>query len=118
MELYLFLPNASGSTNVQLRRKGEVVVSDEKFVKGSRVSRRGFLNIAAAGGGAVVAVGVGSAPAAASNKMSQSAVKYQPTPKGNQRCDNCMFWEPPSHCKLVVDPIAPSGWCVLYRSKG
>jgi hypothetical protein len=44
-------------------------------------------------------------------------VKYQPTPKGDQRCDNCVFWQPPASCKIVDGTIAPSGWCTLYKKK-
>lgn len=90
---------------------GETASSD-------RVSRRDFLNIAAVGCGALVATGLTGSPAAAANKMPHAAVRYQPTPKGNQRCDNCALFEPPASCKLVQDPIAPSGWCVLWKPKG
>ena len=55
----------------------------------SRVSRRDFLFAAAAGSGALVGASMTSAPAYASNKIPQKAVSYQPTPKGDQRCDNC-----------------------------
>jgi hypothetical protein len=78
-----------------------------------RISRRHFLSVT--GAGAVLATGFATSRAAASNKISHSVVRYQATPKGRQRCDNCAVWEPPSHCKLVEDPISPSGWCVLYR---
>lgn len=92
-------------------------MSDENGAGCDRVSRRDFLFVAAAGSGAIVAGALIGTPAAASSKMSQKAVNYQPTPKGNQRCDNCSLWLPPSSCKLVEDPIAPSGWCVLYKPK-
>lgn len=85
-------------------------------LKAGRVSRRDFLYIATAGGGALGMSLIGS-PAAAANKMPQKAVNYQSTPKGKQRCDNCSLWQPPSSCKLVQDPIAASGWCVLYKPK-
>jgi hypothetical protein len=58
-----------------------------------------------------------ASPAAASNKMSPKAMQYRPNPNGSQRCDNCANWQPPGGCKLVDGPIAPSGWCVLYRLK-
>ena len=95
----------------------ESLMTDSKTPGNKRVSRRDFLHIAGVGAGAVVAIGLSSSPAAASNKMPHGAVSYQPTPKGAQRCDNCALWEPQSHCKLVQDPIAASGWCVLYRAK-
>jgi anaerobic selenocysteine-containing dehydrogenase len=82
---------------------------------GNRISRRDFLFVAAAGGGAAVALA--STPAIASNKMSPRAMQYRPTPNGNQRCDNCKNWQAPGACKLVDGPIAPSGWCMLYNAK-
>lgn len=82
-----------------------------------RVSRRDFLFVAAAGSGAVIGASLTTMPAHAANKIAQKAVSYQPTPKGAQRCDNCLLWQPPASCKLVQDPIAASGWCTLYKKK-
>lgn len=83
---------------------------------GTQVSRRSFLGAAAISGGALFGVGlIGASPAAA--KLPQSAARYQGTPKGKARCDNCTLWEPPSSCKLVAGTISPSGWCSLYRLK-
>ena len=79
------------------------------------VSRRDFLVAASIGTGAVIGASLLSTSAEAANKVSQKSVSYQPTPKGSQRCDNCVFWQPPGSCKLVQDPIAPSGWCTLYK---
>jgi anaerobic selenocysteine-containing dehydrogenase len=87
------------------------------MTEGKRLSRRDFLFTAAVGGGAVVAAGMIASPAAASSKMSQRAMAYQPNPKGNQRCDNCANFQAPGSCKLVDGAIAPSGWCILYRPK-
>ena len=82
-----------------------------------QVSRRDFLFAAGVGGGAAAAVALGAYPALASNKMSQKAMSYRPTPNGNQRCDNCGNFQAPSSCKLVDGVIVPNGWCVLYRLK-
>ena len=87
------------------------------MTEAKRVSRRDFLFTVAAGGGAVVAAGFAASPAFASNKMSQKAMAYQPTPKGAQRCDNCANFQAPASCKLVDGTIAASGWCILYRAK-
>jgi hypothetical protein len=46
----------------------------------------------------------------------QKTVKYQDTPKGEQRCDNCALFEPPS-CKTVDGTIAAQGWCIVYAKK-
>lgn len=82
-----------------------------------RISRRDLLVVAAAGTGAIIGASVATTPALAASKIPQNAVKYQPTPKGAERCDNCAFWQPPASCKLVQDPIAASGWCTLYKKK-
>ncbi len=91
-------------------------MSNKKF-SGELVTRRGFMQAAAIGSGAMLGIGLTASPAAASSKMPQKAVKYQPTPKGSARCDNCTLWQPPHSCKLVDGIIAPSGWCVLYKPK-
>lgn len=85
--------------------------------KGTAVSRRDFLFVAAVGSGALVGAGIMGTPAYASNKIPQKAVSYQPTPKGNQRCDACALWQGSSSCKLVDGSIAPAGWCTLYKKK-
>ena len=82
------------------------------------ISRRRILGAAAGAAGAVTlfaaTVGV-STPAHA--KASQKSVKYQDTPKGEQRCDNCGLFEAPSSCKTVDGTISPEGWCMVYSKK-
>ena len=68
---------------------------------------------AAAFGGAILA----AARASAGAKMTQRVVHYQTTPKGSARCQSCTQFLPAPACKLVEDPIAPSGWCQLYAAK-
>jgi hypothetical protein len=82
------------------------------------ISRRKVLTVAAGAAGAVTGVAaiVESTPALAA-KVSQKAVKYQDTPKGDQRCDNCAVFEPPSSCKTVEGTISPEGWCMVYAKK-
>lgn len=76
-------------------------------------SRRAVV-IAGAGAGSLLALGVTGAKAA---KLSQSAVKYQPTPKDGKRCDGCNIFVAPNACKSVEGSIAPSGWCALWVKK-
>ena len=76
-------------------------------------SRRTVL-IAGAGAGSLLALGATGAKAA---KLSQSAVKYQPTPKDGKRCDGCNIFVAPNACKSVEGNIAPSGWCALWVKK-
>ena len=58
-----------------------------------------------------------SGTAMAQEKMSQADAKYQGTPKGDQRCDGCMLFQPPNACKVVQGEISPSGWCQLFVKK-
>lgn len=80
-----------------------------------RVSRRQVLTVVAGAAGVTAIVGV-TAPAHAA-KVPQKAVKYQDTPKGDQRCDNCALFEAPSSCKTVDGTISPQGWCMVYAKK-
>jgi secreted PhoX family phosphatase len=80
-------------------------------------SRRDFLFTAAVGGVAIAGAGILASPALAAGKVSQKAVSYQPTPKGNQQCVNCANFQSPASCKLVDGTISPSGWCNLYSAK-
>jgi hypothetical protein len=84
-----------------------------------KISRRRVLTVAAGAvgtvAGATAMIGI-STPAQAA-KAPQKAVKYQDTPKGEQRCDNCALFEPPSSCKTVDGTISPEGWCIVYAKK-
>ncbi len=83
------------------------------------VSRRTVLQrVAAVAAAAPVIAAVVNAPQAmAGAKMSQSAAKYQDTPKDGQRCDGCALWQAPDACKSVSGTIKPEGWCKLYVPK-
>ena len=84
------------------------------------LSRRSLLRSLAltAGGAGMVGTSVGgSRTAAAQTKMTQLIVAYQTTPKGDQRCDNCTQFLPPSSCKLVEGTVAAAGWCKIYEKK-
>jgi hypothetical protein len=52
--------------------------------------------------------------AAQQTKLSQALSKYQGTPKDGQQCSNCSHFVAPASCAIVVDPIAPEGWCQFY----
>ena len=90
------------------------------MTESNKISRRQVLTIAAGAAGASItgAAGVtGTSAAAQAAKVSQKIVKYQDTPKGEQRCDNCELFEAPSSCKNVDGTIAAQGWCIVYRKK-
>jgi hypothetical protein len=80
------------------------------------LSRRRLLRgatVAACGATALFA----GARRADAGQVSQTAAGYQPSPKGDQRCDNCVLFQAPSSCKFVAGDISPSGWCKLYAKK-
>ena len=84
------------------------------------ISRRRILTVAAGAASASIAGAtaiVGLSTSARAAKMTQQAVKYQDTPKGEQRCDNCTLFQAPASCQNVDGTIAAQGWCILYRKK-
>lgn len=57
-------------------------------------------------------------PAAATPKLAQANVQYQPLPKGEQKCGTCInFIAESNTCKLVDGTISPEGWCSLWTKK-
>jgi High potential iron-sulfur protein len=87
------------------------------MTRSSGISRRHALTIAAAASVTSAAGIVGMSTPAQAAKAPQKVVKYQDTPKGEQRCDNCELFEAPSSCKNVDGTIAAQGWCIVYRKK-
>ena len=89
------------------------------MTESSGISRRRMLTVAAGAAGTVAGVAaiVGASTSAHAAKAPQKAVKYQDTPKGEARCDNCALFEAPSSCKSVDGTIAPEGWCLVYAKK-
>ena len=91
---------------------------EKKFMRADKniqtlvISRRKLFGGAALVAGASALLG--AATAAAQTKVAQSVVRYQGTPRGNARCDNCVQWLAPSSCKVVQGSVAAAGWCMLY----
>lgn len=49
-------------------------------------------------------------------KAAQSAVKYQDTPKDDEKCSDCVHFIPKTNeCKVVEGSIDPEGWCNLFQ---
>ena len=84
-----------------------------EHAKPAEVSRRRIL-IGAAGALPLIALG---ATAAKAGKLSQTAVRYQATPKDGKQCSGCSLFQAPNACKSVDGNIAPSGWCSLWVKK-
>ena len=80
------------------------------------LSRRQILRGATVAGG-VAMLGALCTQQAQAGAMSKQAAGYQDTPKGDQRCDNCNLFQPPSSCKFVAGDISPQGWCRLWQKK-
>ena len=55
--------------------------------------------------------------ASAQEKVKKTDANYQDHPKGQQRCEICLQFEPPSSCKLVEGQISPQGWCQFFAAK-
>ena len=93
------------------------------------LSRRRLIALALAGGEIAasgvlaleVAAGVGAllAPdrAVAAQKLGQAEIGYQPSPRGAQRCDQCVNWLGGNTCKVVAGVVSPSGWCGLFMPR-
>ena len=80
-----------------------------------QISRRSLLGGAmCASGAATMLVAADTQPARAA-KISQSVVKYQDSPKGEQKCSNCKLFTAPSSCQTVDGTISPDGWCSIYQ---
>lgn len=86
------------------------------------LSRRGLLRTAAVVVGISAAKGL--APRAAADeeikeedKIKKAEAQYQPRPKGQQRCEICLQFEPPGKCKIVQGPISAKGWCQYFAAR-
>ena len=80
------------------------------------ISRRLLLGAMTWGTG-IAASAMGAMIAAAQQKVSKVDAKYQDQPKGQQRCEICVNFQPPNACKLVDGEIKPTGWCQFFAAK-
>lgn len=78
-----------------------------------RLSRRSAVSLLTSLAGLI---GLGDR-ARAQKKVSQAEAKYQDHPKGEQRCDICINFEPPNQCRFVVGPISRQGWCQFFAAR-
>ena len=82
-----------------------------------RLSRRSVFRAAAMVAGAVVTGNLLTARSAHAQKASKEAMKYQDTPKGDQKCSNCLQFVAPDGCKVVDGKISPNGYCIAWAKK-
>lgn len=92
-------------------------MKDEKRLPASGVSRRALLRNAALIGGATALGTTAMAPRAHAAGIQKAVVHYQDTPRGDERCSNCLQFIPPSSCKVVEGKISPHGWCSIWIKK-
>jgi hypothetical protein len=87
----------------------------------SGVSRRGILELTLVAAASVAQALASPARAqpelSEAQKISHADAKYQTTPDGQQRCEICLQFEPPDHCKIVQGPITPQGWCQYFAAR-
>jgi hypothetical protein len=81
------------------------------------MSRRWLLKNSPALAGAIASAVALPQNAFAQTKLTHEIAKYQDEPKNGQKCSTCVQFQPPSACKIVVDPISPNGWCQFYAPK-
>jgi hypothetical protein len=55
--------------------------------------------------------------AAADDRVTKEVAKYQNLPNGQQRCEICLQYDPPGHCKIVAGAIIPTGWCQFFAAR-
>ena len=83
-------------------------------ITSARISRRSLLGSAICASGAATMLAAASQPAQAA-KIAQTVVKYQGTPKGEQKCSNCKLFTAPNACQTVDGTVSPDGWCMVYQ---
>jgi len=83
----------------------------------AKVSRRDVLRSALLLSGAACAGALQSHVAYAQQKASKAVMKYQDKPNGEQKCSNCLQFEPPSGCKVVDGTVSPDGYCIAWVKK-
>lgn len=85
------------------------------------ISRRDVLGsalvIAAAASGRLTAAARAEGELSESEKITHADAQYQLVPKGQQRCEICLQFQPPSHCKIVQSPIFTRGWCQYFAAR-
>lgn len=79
-------------------------------------SRRGALRWAGSTLG-LLAVVWPTEHSAAQQKVSKTDAKYQDKPNGQQRCEICLYFQPPGSCRLVAETISPKGWCQFFSAR-
>jgi hypothetical protein len=83
----------------------------------SEFSRRAALQHWATVASTVTVLGVSAHNAVAQAKPAKKHVGYQDQPKGNQRCETCVNFQPLTGCKVVEGEVTPHSWCAAWAPK-
>ncbi len=85
------------------------------------ISRRALLEttltIAAAVSGRLAVPARAQEAVSESEKITHADAHYQLVPKGQQRCEICLQFEPPGRRKIVQSPIYRKGWCQYFAAR-
>ena len=55
--------------------------------------------------------------ATAQERVGKAEARYQDQPRGQQRCEICLNFQPPNQCRLVEGRISPKGWCQFFAAR-
>jgi hypothetical protein len=61
--------------------------------------------------------GMTARDATAQEKVSKAEARYQDQPRGQQRCEICLNFQPPNECRFVAGQISPKGWCQFFAAR-
>jgi hypothetical protein len=81
------------------------------------ISRRLLVSLAAAGIMVPFRRAFADEDVKDADKIPQSEAQYQQQPKGQQRCEICLQFNPPNRCKIVRGKINPQGWCQFFAAR-
>ncbi len=84
---------------------------------GSGSSRRVFLKaMGCAAAAAAVSAQAQEYKPQEQKKLTKAAARYQATPKGNESCGTCPYFQFPKSCVVVEGDVSVEGWCPIYTS--
>jgi hypothetical protein len=89
-------------------------MSHEMEDRHGALSRRLLLEKAMSAVGAAAVIAAKTKSAAATIKVSKSAVAYQDHPEGEKRCGKCLQFQAPNNCKMVDGPVSAQGFCRIF----
>lgn len=75
------------------------------------------ITLAAAGVLSRASQALAEEPIREQDKIKKADAKYQDQPHGQQRCEICLQFLPPSNCKIVQGPITPQSWCQFFAAR-